>query len=569
MIGLSTCALAQDTASAQVAARGLVKRLLPEQADRFVFETIPPSDGDVFEVDGRGNKVVIRGNSGVSMAVGLQWYMKRHGYGFPSWYGGHHTIPPSPVPVASKIRQVSWAGSRYYLNYCTFTYSVPWWDWSQWEKLIDWMALNGVTLPLSITGQEAVWQAVCRRLGLSEAQIEAFIPGPAYLPFGWMGTLDGWGGPLPQDWIERHRELQRKIVAREREFGMRPVLQGFTGHVPPALAEKFPDASLRRISWVDWHTYVLDPLDPLFPRIARLFMEEQMKLFGTDHLYAADTVIEMTPPSEDPKYLADLSRAIYDGMIKTDPKAVWVLQDWTFQNQRKFWAEQERIKVFLDAVPDSGMLVLNMFSEAKPVWNVTEAFHGKPWVWCVVQNFGDMVQLGGPMNTINQDLPAARVDPKSGSLTGLGLIPEGLGHNPALHALMFEMAWRDPSRVDLNDWMRTYSRYRYGQANTEAQKAWGILKETVYTAPCPPLGRSMILHVPTLTPTVEVEPERLWLRKIAYDNAQLARAWKICCEQRRSSVISIPIAMISSTSRDRFCPTTLQNCTMMLFRHTS
>ena len=343
-----------------------------------------------------------------------------------------------------------------------------------------------------------------------------------------MGTLDGWGGPLPQDWIDRHQELQNKILARQRELGMTPVLQGFTGHVPPALARKFPDVRLHQIEWVDWQTTVLDPRDPLFPKIARLFMEEQIKLFGTDHLYAADTFIEMTPPSNDPKFLSGLSRGIYDGMAKTDPKAVWVLQDWTFYNQRKFWQEQDRIKVFLEAIPDDGILVLNDNSEARPMrtWNRTEAFYGKPWVWCVYQNFGDMVQLGGAMNTMNQDLQAAREDPRGDRLTGVGVISEGLGYNPAVHTFMFDMAWHDPSRVDLNDWMRTYSRHRYGQVQPEAEKAWSILKETAYAARCPGLGRSMIVAVPTLTPEVEVEPERLWLRKIPYDNARLAQAWE-------------------------------------------
>ena len=527
-IGLvsSACAPAPNPATSQIAAQGLVKRLLPEQADRFVFEMIPAENGaDVFEVDGRQNQVVIRGNSGVSMAVGLQWYMKNHGYGLPSWFGSGVITPSSPQPVKSKIRQVSWAQNRYYLNYVIFTYSTPWWDWSQWEKLIDWMALNGVTMPLAMTGQEAVWQAVCRRLGLSESQIEEFLPGPGYLPFGWMGTLDGWGGPLPQDWIDRHQELQKKILARQRGFGMTPVLQGFTGHVPPALAREFPDVKVHKIERVDWQTDVLDPHDPLFSKVARFFMEEQIKLFGTDHLYAADTFIEMRPPSDDPEFLSSLSRGIYDGMAQTDPRAVWVLQDWTFHNQREFWMEEDRIQVFLDAIPDSRMLVLNMFSEARPTWNLTKAFHGKPWVWGMVQNFGDMVQLGGAMNTITQDLQAAREDPKSGSLTGVGVISEGLGYNPAVHTLMFDMAWQDEP-VDLNHWMQDYSHHRYGQVQVEAEKAWSILGETAYAAPCPPAGRSIILAVPTLTPKVEVEPERLWLRKIPYDNARLAGAWE-------------------------------------------
>ena len=65
-------------------------------------------------------------------------------------------------------------------------------------------------------------------------------------------------------------------------------------------------------------------------------MEEQAKRFGTNHLYAADTFIEMTPPSGDPKYLDRLSRAIYDGMAESNPQAVWVLQTWIFLNRKTF-----------------------------------------------------------------------------------------------------------------------------------------------------------------------------------------------------------------------------------------
>lgn len=41
-----------------------------------------------------------------------------------------------------------------------FTDSYVWWDWERWEKEIDWMALQGVNLPLAFTGQETIWQRV-------------------------------------------------------------------------------------------------------------------------------------------------------------------------------------------------------------------------------------------------------------------------------------------------------------------------------------------------------------------------------------------------------------------------
>ena len=217
-----------------------------------------------------------------------------------------------PVEVARSVAgrraesaAVSWAKHRYFLNYCCFGYSLPWWDWAQWERLIDWMALNGINAPLAVTGQEAVWQAVGKRLELTDEQMRAFLAGPPYLPFGWMGCLDGWGGPLPQSWIDRHEDLGKKILARERALGMTPVLQGFTGHVPAAVAKKYPKARLHKVHWIEWNTNLLDPLDPLFAKVAKLTMNEQAKRFGTDHLYAADTFIEMTPPSGDLKYLGN------------------------------------------------------------------------------------------------------------------------------------------------------------------------------------------------------------------------------------------------------------------------
>ncbi len=483
------------SAHAPGAARALVERLLPEHADRFAFETIPRADGrDVFELESRGGRVVIRGNTAGSMATGLNWYLNHYCHSHVSLHGRQVNLPDPLPAVNPEVRRVSWARHRYFLNYCAFGYSLPWYDWEQWEELIDWMALRGVNMPLSVTGQEAVWQAVCRRLGLSDEEIAQFLAGPPFLPFQWMGCLQGWGGPLPDGWIERREELQKKIVARQRELGMTPVLQGFTGHVPAALEKKFPDAKLHRIRWIEWQVPLLDPLDPLFGKIARLLMEEQTKRFGTDHMYAADTFIEMTPPSGEVEYLDRLGRAIYRGMADSDPEAVWVLQGWAFMFRRNFWTNP-RVRAFLDAVPDDRMVVLDLFCEARPMWSETEAFFGKPWLWCNIQNFGDRVFLGGPLGKIAADLPAARNDPGSGRLSGLGFVNEGLDYNPAVFDLMLEMAWSDEA-PDLDDWVEQYARHRYGRTNAEAARAWHALLTTVYAGRVD--TRSVVHRVPAL-----------------------------------------------------------------------
>jgi alpha-N-acetylglucosaminidase len=147
--------------------------------------------------------------------------------------------------------------------------------------------------------------------------------------------------------------------------------------------------------------------------VAAAFVEEQTRLLGTDHYYAADTFIEMIPPSGELSYLSAIGRSIYEGLAKTDPQAVWVLQGWPFFFARQFWS-QPRIEAVLAPVPDAQILLLDLYCEQTPVWNLTRAFCGKPWVWCNIQSFGNRVWLGGALDRINHDLFAARKDPQSG-----------------------------------------------------------------------------------------------------------------------------------------------------------
>ena len=51
---------------------------------------------------------------------------------------------------------------RYALNYCTYSYTMSFWNWKEWEHELDWMALNGVNLMLAPMGTEEIWQHVLR-----------------------------------------------------------------------------------------------------------------------------------------------------------------------------------------------------------------------------------------------------------------------------------------------------------------------------------------------------------------------------------------------------------------------
>jgi alpha-N-acetylglucosaminidase len=159
------------------------------------------------------------------------------------------------------------------------------------------------------------------------------------------------------------------------------------------------------------------------------------------------------------------------------------------------------------------MLVLDLFCESRPMWSETEAFFGKPWVWCNIQNFGCTPFMGGALPRINQNPHATRNDAKGSQLAGLGFVNEGLGDNTVVYDLMYETAWRNEP-VDLDEWIRDYAHNRYGMPNEQAYRAWKILKDTVYTAPF--RTRSVI----TLTPTLKAA------RDLPYSNSDLAKAWE-------------------------------------------
>lgn len=70
---------------------------------------------------------------------------------------------------------------RYYQNVCTVSYSFAWWNWTRWEREIDWMAINGINLPLAFNGQEAIWQRVYLRMNLTQQELDHHFGGPAFL----------------------------------------------------------------------------------------------------------------------------------------------------------------------------------------------------------------------------------------------------------------------------------------------------------------------------------------------------------------------------------------------------
>ena len=505
------------------ASYALIERTLPAHAGSFIVEPLPGAGKDSFELESRQAHIVLRGNSGVAIASALYYYLETFCHCQITWNGSHCSLPAQLPSVASVVRRSSPYQYRYYLNYCTFNYSSSWWDWPRWEKEIDWMALHGINMPLAITGEEYTWDQVYKEMGFSQTELDGFFSGPAYFAWFWMGNLDGWGGPLSRHWLESHRDLQQKILQRERSLGMTPILPAFTGHVPAAFKQHFPSAKLKRTNWKNGFadTYILDSEDSLFPVLCKKFLAAQTRLYGTNHLYSADTFNENEPPSDDPAFLAALSSRLMEGMRSADTAAVWVMQGWLFYSDRKFW-KAPQIKALLDAVPDNHMLLLDLAAEIEPIWKRTAAFYGKPWIWCMLNNFGGNVNLFGRMDGVAAGPALALADTAAGRLSGIGLTMEAIEQNPVIYELMMAHTWRSEP-IALDQWLPEYIRNRYGRSSPEFVRAWDILRKTVYNGRDIRDGAESIL---TGRPTFDSTTE--WTRtRLNYDPKELLPAWDL------------------------------------------
>ncbi len=455
-----------------------VKRVLPEHWDQVFAEKMPPENGrEVYEIAGEEGMVLLRGSSVNSLAAALGWYLRYDAEVNLSWCGSRMELPkflPKPAPYRRVIEQKY----RAYFNYCTFNYSASWWDWQRWEKELDFMALQGVNLPLSAVGIECTWYETLRELGFTEEEALAFFSGPAFLAWQWMTNIEGFAGPIPKSWIEKRRVLGQQIIQRQLALGMTPIQQGFSGFVPRLLQEKLPKARIQRKA--DWcgiaGTAQLDPTDPAFQRIGRIFLEKQKALFGAYGFYAADPFHEGTPPVDTPEYLQEVGRAI-DGLVRDfDPKGVWVMQSWSIR------------KPIVCAVPRERLLILDLAGTGH---SRHDGFWGYPFVTGNLHNFGGRINLHGDLNLLAEN-SFLQIRQSAPNVCGTGLFMEGIDQNPVYYDLAFEMLTADRP-ADLGAWLPAYVKRRYGRTEPEWLEAWELLLKTAYAPGTNGVEKSSVL----------------------------------------------------------------------------
>ena len=418
----------------------LTQRVAPWTKDKIVFHSLPVAVHDRFELETVKDQLHIYATTPSAAAMGFNYYLNNYCHQMMS-HGADNLKPLDVLPeVRPKCVIETPFQYRYALNYCTFNYSMSFYQWNDWERELDWMALHGVNLMLATTGTEIVWQKTLQQFGFSEKEILDFIPGPAYTAWWLMGNLEGWGGPVTGDMITRQMQLQKRILSRMKELGIEPVLHGFYGMVPTTLQAKFPNAKI--IDQGRWagdfqRPAFLSPMDSLFTRMSDVYYQNVKKIYGECHFFGGDPFHEGGKSAElDVKSSA---KSIQYQMQKHFPNSTWVLMAWG----------QNPGDELIQGIQKDNILVLELRGESENNWVKTNKIGNIPWIWCSINNYGETPGLKGKLDCVLQEPRRSFQIPQGNYLKGIGIAPEGILNNPVFYELLLNNAWGPSKSTDI------------------------------------------------------------------------------------------------------------------------
>lgn len=463
---------AQDAAQLKQLSE-LVKKIDTDNPKNVEFKIDKSVKG--FKVVVNGDKVAVRADTLNALPAGYGYYLKHGRNVFWSW-SGTRAAPLNAATQNTFEANSPWQW-RYAYNYCTLSYTSAVWDEKAWAAEIDRMALNGINKMLVQAGLEKVWQLTLTELGYPKDKIAAYIPNPAFAAWWNMGNLEGHGGPITQGQIDREAALGKYIVSRMRNYGIDPILQGFVGLVPHDFGEHCKLEGIRMIpqgNWVDGflRPAIMDPTCPAFPKVADVWYKNLQKVYGIKgDAFGGDLFHEGGRSGG--VSVKDAATAVQAAMQKASPGSVWVLQAWHANPSAELLSGLDKDKC----------IVLSLCKNMATGTESAKSYHGAPWVWCELSNFGGNHGLYGSLRVLGRIGKMASA-PGSDKLVGIGLIPEGTEVNPITYDLLYDRLWM-PKDVIMDDtaiseWIKGYTLRRYGKTNPEIHEAWQILERSIY-----------------------------------------------------------------------------------------
>lgn len=465
---------------------GIIDRTIGAQyRNWFSFEIVNDNnENDWYEISDKNGKIHIKGNEGLSLTTGLNYYYKNYLNVHISEQTMQVSMPSALVKVNKTIRKETPYQVRYAFNYCTLSYTFAFFGQDEWQRENDWLALNGVNVVLDLAGQEATWIKFLMNFGYSFDDAKDWLTGPAYYAWQFMDNMEVFGGPIPDGYVKDRLEMARTSQRWKRSLGMQTVLQGYAGMVPTNFNEYQKDVKL--LAQGAWNGFTRPSMiatdTQTYDEYARLFYEAQEFVYGaTSDYYAVDPFHE---GGKRPTDLSDSTIAdeVLNSMLEYDKDAVWVVQGWqsnpTNDLLKGMGDRRENHVLIVDLIkyPIASWTKYNKTSYGSTKLDASE-FNGTPWAWGLLANFGGNPSMHGQMETMVNDILNAQKT--SEHMVGLGIISEAQYDNPVMYDLIFDLAWADES-FRLDTWLQGYINRRYGTTSENARTAWNIMKNANY-----------------------------------------------------------------------------------------
>lgn len=529
---------------------------------KFVLDPSLNSRQEVFVIGAEKSKVLIKGTTISAITTGLGWYLNNIAHINIAWnslnektVSGDAYADLSSIPLPTETEtHTSDAKYRYYLNTCTFGYSMTSWTWKRWQQEIDWMALHGINMPLQLVGLEEVWRKFLtmeeggkRKYGYTDEEAKAFVAGPAFIAWWAMNNLEGWGGTASgaksgyqnlagaggvQDdaWYVRQKNLAKSIVDRQRELGMQPVLPGWSGMVPTDFQSQSGFAT--RGNGGNWAGDFVRPLllsvnNSNYAEIAADYYKCLEEVMGESQYYSMDPFHEGGGAGTMEDY-----KALYDAMEAAKDGSQWVIQQWQWSATQKY---------SLTAVPAGRLVVLDLFSDGSPAFDKYSGYAPQDAVFCAIPNFGGRSGLMGRLNNLTDNYFTYKA--KYASIKGIGAAPEAIEQTPVTYDLIFQLPWMG-SKPDMKEWIKNYAAARYGTDNVVVQEAWELLRQGVLNYGADGI-QGPVEDVWGARPNLDAKPASTWGKTINHAGGTYTKA-------RRQMLVDAVYKLISQQAALNF-----------------
>ena len=284
--------------------KALAGRVSPELASKVEFQELNAT-GDEARISAQNGKVLIRATNSRSASLALGRYIRDVAKGHISWCASR--IPTEwPLPESEIVVKTLHPYAIAY-NYCTISYTMAFWGQAEWQKEIDRLALQGYNIALMTAGLQKVWDLTLQDMGYSEAQRKNYIADDAASAWWHMGNLQGLGGPVSAEQIERDAALGKWMVGALLVVGIEPIFQGFVGLIPSSSSyDQLADSNIFRTgNWVAGfkNPDILDPTCGAFKTFSEKWYANIKKVYALNNeadypkFLGGDLFHESSPPS--------------------------------------------------------------------------------------------------------------------------------------------------------------------------------------------------------------------------------------------------------------------------------